>query len=35
VHEHIQHEFIFACYDRRLSKAAKKEGLDIFPRNFE
>ena len=31
VHEHIQHEFIFACYDRRLSKAAKEEGLDIFP----
>ncbi len=29
VHETIEEDFIFACYDRRLIKAAKEEGLNV------
>ena len=35
VYEKIQGAFIFACYDKRLIKAAKEEGLDTFPEDFE
>ncbi len=35
VRENIHQNFVFACYDRRLSKAAEKEGLGIFPENFQ
>ncbi len=31
VYEKIQENFIFNCYDKRLIKAAKEEGLDTFP----
>ena len=35
VYERIQEDFIFTCYDKRLIKAAKEEGLDTFPEDFE
>lgn len=31
VYEKIQENFIFNCYDKRLIKAAKEEGLNTFP----
>jgi predicted nucleic acid-binding protein len=31
VHEHIPEDFLFACFDDRLSRAARSEGLEIFP----
>ncbi|RJP55159.1 MAG: PIN domain-containing protein [Deltaproteobacteria bacterium] len=31
LYEKIQENFIFVCYDKRLLKAAKEEGLNTFP----
>lgn len=35
VRETTAEEFLFACYDKKLSKAAKEEGLMIHPKNFD
>ncbi len=33
LHEKIEDNFIFACYDKRLIKAAIEEGLETRPQN--
>jgi predicted nucleic acid-binding protein len=32
VRESLPENFLFACFDQRLSQAARKEGLETFPR---
>lgn len=31
IHEKLEDSFLFVCFDKRLSSAAAKEGLSIFP----
>lgn len=35
IHESIPEDFLFACFDARLDRAAQLEGLDTFPRGDE
>ncbi len=32
LYKEIPEDFVFGCYDKRLSNAAKSEGLNIFPK---
>ena len=34
VYEKIQESFLFVCYDKKLIKAAREEGLHTFPENL-
>jgi len=31
IHERLPEDFVFACFDDKLSSAAQSEGLEIFP----
>ncbi|MFC1895180.1 type II toxin-antitoxin system VapC family toxin [Thermodesulfobacteriota bacterium] len=31
IHERIPEDFVFACFDDRLARAARSEGLETFP----
>ncbi len=31
IHERLPEDFVFACFDNRLARAAKSEGLETFP----
>ena len=31
IHESISDDFLFACFDKRLARAAQSEGLEVFP----
>ena len=31
IHERLPEDFVFACFDDRLSRAARSEGLETFP----
>jgi predicted nucleic acid-binding protein len=31
IHERLSEDFVFACFDDRLARAARAEGLEIFP----
>jgi predicted nucleic acid-binding protein len=35
VHERLPEDFLFACFDRRLTHAAQVEGLETFPLNSQ
>lgn len=35
IHENVTEDFFFACFDQRLSMAAKSEDLNIFPKRIE
>ena len=35
VHETVSDRFLFACYDKRLWKAAKEEGLSVHPESID
>jgi predicted nucleic acid-binding protein len=35
VHEMLPEDFLFACFDRRLTHAAQVEGLETFPLNSQ
>jgi len=34
IHERLNEDFLFACFDRRLVQAAQLEGLSIFPQEL-
>ena len=31
IHERLPEDFVFACFDDRLSRAARSEGIETFP----
>jgi len=31
IHERLSKDFVFACFDERLTRAAQSEGLETFP----
>lgn len=31
IHERLPEDFVFACFDNRLSRAAQSEGFEVFP----
>lgn len=35
IHERLPEDFVFACFDDRLTGAAQLEGLETFPRENE